>query len=88
MIICIDRITAEDISRIIKKTPGVYEKNEQKSHLVGWGEISAEVIHYESAGRKFGLVRFPHLSRYKIFNRKESETEIDTIMKKLRIYLN
>lgn len=81
IIICIDNQgTFPAIERIL------YNKDQLRPvHTklpVGWGNITAEMNFYELPEKKRCLIRFPHLSRFKIFGRPASQPYIDQMLSK------
>lgn len=81
IIICIDnKDTFPAIKRIL------HNKNQVRpgytKSLVGWGNITAEMNFYELPEKELCLIRFPHLSRFKIFGRPASQPYIDQLLSK------
>jgi len=63
-----------------------YTKSEPDfSDLVGWGKVKYQTCRLEYKGKETVIIRFPHLSRYKIFNRPKSS---DAINNALQIAVN
>jgi len=58
---------------------GYRKSGDPVSKEVGWGAVRYQMVSYEKDGGKSLLVRLPHLSRYRIFGRKESEEAINEI---------
>ncbi|TLS77580.1 hypothetical protein FE236_02950 [Mariprofundus erugo] len=56
-----------------------YHELENTTDKVGWGNVTYQMNAYEREGHKSLLIRLPHLSRYKIFGREESQMAINHI---------
>lgn len=80
LILAIDRLTYKDICRIIKRKPDTQKIDSQKFQT-GWGKCSADVQMYSVPDSKIlTITRFPHLSRFKIFDRPESDKYVRSII--------
>ncbi|MFT5709206.1 MAG: hypothetical protein ACI9ES_003514 [Oceanospirillaceae bacterium] len=58
-----------------------YTKSESESDLVGWGKVRYQVCRLKFQGKETVVIRYPHLSRFKIFGRHESQEAINITMK-------
>lgn len=72
LIISIDRRTFSSMHKILT-TSNKVEQTGGREMPTGWGNYTASINCYVAPRRHIVLVRFPHLSRFKIFNRPESE---------------
>ena len=81
LVLTIDRDTYTDVGRILASKPQtvLLETREFDS---GWGDYRVDVARYGSLGTEMAtLVRFPHLSRFKIFNRPASAEHVRHIIR-------
>jgi len=78
VIFCIDRETYKNIREIFISMQ--YSEAQPSEEPTGWGNYRASITHFEKGNQKVTLVRFPHLSRFSIFDRKESKEAICKIM--------
>lgn len=53
----------------------------------GWGVYTADVDVYECSGRNFALLRVPHLSTFRLFNRQKSRSYMNEILDKACVFL-
>jgi hypothetical protein len=60
----------------------------EKGEFIGWGKVTYNFTELSDGNRTVILVRLPHLSTYKIFSRKECETEIDKIISNIASAIN
>jgi len=72
LIIAIDRNTFNDIHKILVTKIG-FEQTKGLEMPIGWGKYTANINYYSMQEQSTILTRLPHLSRFKIFNRPESE---------------
>ena len=79
LIITIDRRTTDRLRRILQEKLGCDSTCER--HPVGWGDYTAELISFDSGGRPRTILRFPHLSRFKLFGRPQSAAHIGQILR-------
>lgn len=78
LMICIDRVTFEDIEKILRCKLKPF--TERCIDLpTGWGKYNVTVKHWESDTGNNTLVRFPHLSRFKIFGRPQATEKLEKI---------
>ncbi len=84
-LICIDRITFNALDDILRNVNG-FHLVASSNMKTGWGKITASVNHYKSNTSQISLTRLPHLSRYKIFNRAESQSAVENIIKESTRY--
>lgn len=83
LIVTMDKDSFADICAIVSGIRG-----RQRPHLlrsdVGWGNIGAELAGFEknNSFEKMSVIRFPHLSRFKIFGRLESKNYTDNLFHK------
>ena len=56
------------------------DKKEDKKMRVGWGNVTYSKDVFKKAGKDVTLIRLPHLSRYKIFGREESQEQVNEIV--------
>ncbi len=80
LILSIDRETYDNIKQILLSLK--YCEVQSSEEPTGWGNYKASITYFEKGDEKVTLVRFPHLSRFSIFGRKESEEAIGKIMDK------
>lgn len=60
---------------------GIYRTNYKRFNFkVGWGNIGAEIDFLDSGPK---ILKLPHLSRFRIFNREESKQYIDDLISTL-----
>lgn len=87
MHICISPETFNGVSNILETVD--YQRNELNSWqgLVGWWNVSYEVSQYSRGDRQAVVVRFPHLSTYKIFSRDEYKPAIQEIGRLAESYI-
>ncbi|MDW7774380.1 MAG: hypothetical protein SCH71_15955 [Desulfobulbaceae bacterium] len=78
LIICINNETFADISAILTASRGLEPQVIRSG--VGWGNISAELALFNSRKRRTSLLRFPHLSRFRIFGHSESLLYTDRLL--------
>lgn len=79
LIITIDHRTFNDIHKIFVTKIG-FELSTSQTFPTGWGNITANVNFYTMKERLAVLSRFPHLSRFKIFNRPASKQHVKRIV--------
>lgn len=73
--ICMDKVTFSELKAIFGQTMEVSSGGSRLE--TGWGNIKVDIVRY-SNGKT--LVRFPHLSRFRIFGRRKSEKYVEKIM--------
>jgi hypothetical protein len=78
LIITIDRQTTKRIARILKKK--LHAPPFTRSFATGWGQVSADIVTFDGPEGARSILRFPHLSRYKLFGRSKSAQQIDQIL--------
>jgi hypothetical protein len=71
LIICNGKIAFDGMHRILA-TSNSLTQTDSSEMRTGWGTYTASINCYTSPKRHVVLVRFPHLSRFKIFDRPES----------------
>jgi hypothetical protein len=49
----------------------------------GWGRTNLEFNKLKNNNKQIVIARFPHLSRYKLFNRKASEQQLVGFIKRI-----
>jgi hypothetical protein len=80
LIVTMDRDTFTDFARILPGKPGT-ALAETREFPTGWGNYGADAARYRSLGnRNVTLARFPHLSRFKIFDRPASDEHVRRII--------
>ncbi|RJP68893.1 MAG: hypothetical protein C4532_11905 [Candidatus Abyssobacteria bacterium SURF_17] len=80
LILTIDRITFEDFKKILGKKPGC-KRADHPPLPTGWGKTTVDVTWYTIPGsRRVVVTRFPHLSRFRIFNRQKSKKHMGQIL--------
>lgn len=77
IIICIDKVTFKSIKKILVNFN--YTKTMSAKFNIGWGDYSADINKYKVDNKIVSIIRFPHLSRFAIFNRAESRAHIKVI---------
>lgn len=87
LIITIDHRTFKGIHRIFVTEIG-FELSKSKTFPTGWGNITANVNFYTMQERIAVLSRFPHLSRFKIFNRPASKQNVKRIVAEMTKYMH
>ncbi|MBM9536290.1 hypothetical protein [Desulfobulbus alkaliphilus] len=85
LIICINNETFADITRILEQRDALAPETRKTS--VGWGNITAEIKKYHGPGKKYCVLRFPHLSRFKIFARPTSKPSTDNLLAQAAEYI-
>lgn len=80
LILTIDRMTFKDIEKIFQQKQGNL-KIASQAFPTGWGNYKADVSWYTVASSETVVIaRFPHLSRFKIFNRPKSKKQLDQML--------
>ncbi|GGG88589.1 hypothetical protein GCM10011416_01080 [Polaribacter pacificus] len=79
IIICIGKIQFEILEEILTNETN-FEKLDSKLISTGWGNYKSEIITFSNITKKFKLVYLQHLSRFKIFNRKEGEDSVKKLI--------
>lgn len=79
LIICIGNDTHSNINKVLRELE--YGISETKKLETGWGNVTASVEKYKKETKNLTLLRLPHLSRFKIFNRTGYEEHINKIIK-------
>lgn len=85
-ILCMSSLVHQYMSSIIVEKGGQLVRTETDE--IGWGKVTYQVTHFKINGRDILIIRLPHLSRYKIFGRKESCAQIDKIVNLIASSLN
>lgn len=80
LIITMDRDSFTYVLSIIEQRDRV--KPVQYRSLTGWGRISAELAVFGAGNRRLSVLRFPHLSRFRIFGRHQSKPLTDALFSK------
>lgn len=78
LIITIDPHAFKGIVKITKENGGTL--SDSQSLPTGWGEYEADVCHYQFNSNARTVVRFPHLSQYKLLGRPECIPNIEAIL--------
>lgn len=79
-IVCMSSIAHQHMASIIVSAGGKVSDNKGfKPKPVGWGNVSYSATQFLMDGREICLIRLPHLSRYKIFGRDGSSTQVEEI---------
>ncbi len=75
--------TFEDVSFILEKESKREKVREFKSK-VGWGNVTGESAVFRGQGDReyLSILRFPHLSRFRIFGRPESKVYTDDLLRR------
>ncbi len=81
LIITMDKDSFTDIVSILGQNGHTAYPKIHKTE-VGWGNISAELAIFGSGIKRISVLRFPHLSRFKIFGRPESKPYTDRLISK------
>ncbi|MFT6064419.1 MAG: hypothetical protein ACJAYY_000268 [Paraglaciecola sp.] len=79
IIICIGKKQFEMLVEILTNESN-YEKIDSKLLSTGWGNYQSEISTFSNKTKKFKLVYLQHLSRFKIFNRKEGQESIKKLI--------
>ena len=77
LIICIDKIAFSELKSMFGESVGAVKPIRMGT---GWGNIKVDIVRYDNG---MTMVRFPHLSRFRIFGRKKSELHVESIMAKI-----
>jgi len=86
LVMSIDKTTFHDIHTILVSAAGLKQTYGQKLPT-GWGKYTATINFYADKERHVVLVRLPHLSRFKIFNRPASEPYVRNIVKEMTQFM-
>lgn len=78
LIITIDQRTTQRLTHILSKKLGTPPTRQQ--FPIGWGTYSAELLAFDSSGMRRAILRLPHLSRFRIFGRPQSEPHVQRII--------
>ena len=84
LIITIDRGTTERLSSILSRK--LDTRSVTQRFPIGWSTYKAEILAFDSA-TKCRMVRFPHLSRFRVFGRPQSQANVDDIMRTVSNFL-
>jgi hypothetical protein len=79
IIICIGKKQFDILEEILTNESN-YEKVNSKLLSTGWGNYKSEISTFANNNKKFKLVYLQHLSRFKIFNRKEGQESIKKLI--------
>jgi hypothetical protein len=80
LILTMDRHTFTDIDRILAGKPQTARADKERFET-GWGNYGVDVARYSVLGTNtVTLARFPHLSRFRIFDRPASEKHVRRIV--------
>lgn len=80
LIVTIDRLTFNDVCRIVESRSGAETISTEKFET-GWGKCSADVRKFSASRLKvLAVARFPHLSRFRIFDRPASQKQVRMIV--------
>jgi hypothetical protein len=77
-VICLGDASARQLGATLA-TMGWSLKNRERG-LVGWGSVSYELAVYEGSGTQMLLARLPHLSRFRILGRAQSQPAIERVV--------
>jgi uracil-DNA glycosylase len=78
VIVCLGDLAARQIG-VTLATTGARLVRAPEVRPVGWGSVTYEIARYESSDVRTLLVRMPHLSRYRILGRADSQAAVDNI---------
>jgi hypothetical protein len=78
LVITIDRGTARCLARILTEKFAVVPS--RQAIPIGWGSYTAEVLAFESGDSLRTLLRLPHLSRFRVFSRPQSQPYLEHLM--------
>jgi len=76
-IVCMSSIVHQHLSSIIRKAGGEVTNSVPKE--VGWGKVQYHVTRCSLNDREICLICLPHLSRYQIFGREGSRSQVEEI---------
>lgn len=79
--ICIGRVVQRELRHIIPDALCV-EGLPTVKKKIGWGLYNAEIDDFRGAGHCHSLLYLPHLSRYSVFDRVESEQQMRHIIRR------
>jgi hypothetical protein len=79
VIVCLGHQPAEYVGAIFEEQ-GSHLTGEPEVAPVGWGSITYRLERYESSHARTLVVGLPHLSRFAIFGRPDSERAVDQLM--------
>ena len=79
LVITIDLRTTDCLTHILQQKLG--ETPSREKHPVGWGEYTSELVSFGSGSSARAILRFPHLSHFKVFGRSKSEPHLKRIVK-------
>jgi hypothetical protein len=79
IIICIGKKQFKILEEILTNETN-FEKMNSKLISTGWGNYQSEISTFSNSTKKFKLVYLQHLSRFKIFNRKEGEESVKKLI--------
>jgi len=86
LIISIGWITFNDMHKILT-TLNKMKCTNRHEMPTGWGSYKASINCYVGAKKRTVLVRFPHLSRFKIFNRPNSSVCVARILEEMTKFI-
>lgn len=78
LIITIDQRTTQRLAHILSKKLGTLPT--RQPFPIGWGTYRAELLVFNSSGMRRAILRLPHLSRFRIFGRPQSEPYVEPII--------
>jgi hypothetical protein len=85
LLVCIDNITMNSVLEILSEF-GLKEK-EPQSLWTGWGNVQAYIKRFEYDGKTITFLKLPHLGRFTIFGRKNTENQImDIVHESVKYY--
>lgn len=79
-VITMSRVAYQHLSDIIVESGGQQLDESDEGGEVGWGKIKYYVSRFNLDGRDILIVNIPHLSRYRIFGRPESDKAVNKII--------
>lgn len=77
-VICLGDLSARQLGATLANMG--WSLRDRETGLVGWGSVSYELAVYESSGHKMLLARLPHLSRFRILGRAQSQPAIKRVV--------
>jgi hypothetical protein len=80
-LICLTELPAQYIAGALQKLK--WSVAEEQVIKVGWGSVTCSIRTLRRMGDETVLVRLPHLSRYRIIGRPESEAAVEHVVRAL-----
>lgn len=78
LVITIDQGTTQRLTRILCAKLGTPPSRQE--FPIGWDSYTAELVSFKSDDIQRAIVRFPHLSRFGIFGRAQSQPHVERII--------